>query len=1347
MQNLNGVDSDSVAISSVAVGLDAVNHGGRPPDSSMCVDIPPSLECPRSSISAEGAHINMKVSISDIAMGDGGITQARVPVGDESLVHGPRVGEATVGADTRQGNLSFRDKLLSNTSKNIAPNSLAELDVLVRNEDVRLGGSNTLPEIQFSNMIHEAIDAKLACSLVVRLLGRSIGYQALLNRIQALWKPRGEFSLIDLDNAYYLVRFAEETGFHNVLTGGPWVIYGSYLTVQPWSRHFSTKNDYPSQIVAWVRLSNLPYRYYTKSLFRHIAAAIGKVVRVDYNTSEGKRGHFARLAIVVDLDKPLLSGIIIDGHRQDIEYEGLLEICFRCGKYGHAKEVCGITPPTGTSVEEVIEPRNPEDLYGPWMQVSQRRRRLGNPRTNVGDVNTGTGKNVVSGSRFATLIDVSDSVVSVEGSDPTSGDRRMAFISSTAEDNMVGVSRSLSSRTRVQGVTNGVGSDGNVVAQHSNISLLIHDPLVETTKSDNESSKVSLGTSVLDSMLNPGPRVGKGRILPSSLRGGISKPVTKKPGGAHISKNMGPKQAKRDDRHSSSPSLAAGLSNLMEDLINAENLERSKVGVLSSDGIGDGDSVSWIQNSTFDQGTISTMQGALDPGFNRSFKLLFRKRKPEIVIVMEPRISGSAADRFIRRTGFDRSYRVEAHDFAGGIRVLWNESITIDVLAVEALRPANEVAWVLGGDLNVIGSSLERQGGAHNRAQACRYFCDFMLDSGLLDMGFTDPRFTWKRGTLSQRLDRFLCNSDWYVSFPLSEVYHLVKLGSDHRPILLDTCPRVAATGDRPFRYIAAWNEHPDFANFLKGVWSDSASMDQNVSLFQQRSRVWNSEVFGHIGRRKKQLLARIKGLELALENSGNSYLLMLEDELKRELDSVLSQEETSFCDPIVCSPSVMVADMVSISGDWDWYRISPLLPSEIRDSIAAVQPPRVGLGADAPEWRWTDTRQFTSSSAYSFLSDMVLGSSDNFWQKVWTLPIPQQIRTFLWITLHNRNLMNAERYRRHLAPSAICDICGYHTEDMDHILRHCVTARGIWSRVIRLELFVAFLQIPFDEWFKCNIVSTSGPMYGERWKSMFAIYCWLLSKDRCSAVLDSDNIPKEDILARGDRLVNECVNVFINNMRSSHSVNTESLQWSRPAPGWIKGNVDASVHTANGLAAIGGVIRDENGDWIVGFTRPVGHCSVLLVELWVLHDMLARAWSFGFRRVIIETDFLEVIRILQRSLNSFSGNGLVASLRYWIDQNWELVVCHSPRTCNLLADRLATWGRLNSQDALTLSSPPSSLLVVVEADKSGTRMDPLELQDWYSNAAAVCFVLREDQGEVELLEMASAGSEPVGIG
>ncbi|KAL4295689.1 hypothetical protein GQ457_12G025480 [Hibiscus cannabinus] len=73
-----------------------------------------------------------------------------------------------------------------------------------------------------------------------------------------------------------------------------------------------------SYMIVWIRLPGLPYRYYTKSLFKRIAAVIGQVVRVDYNTLEGERVKFARLAVM-----------------------GLNLICFTCGMYGHVKDVCG----------------------------------------------------------------------------------------------------------------------------------------------------------------------------------------------------------------------------------------------------------------------------------------------------------------------------------------------------------------------------------------------------------------------------------------------------------------------------------------------------------------------------------------------------------------------------------------------------------------------------------------------------------------------------------------------------------------------------------------------------------------------------------------------------------------------------------------------------------------------------------------------------------------------------------------------------------------------------------------------------------------------------------------------
>ncbi|GMJ06883.1 hypothetical protein HRI_004357500 [Hibiscus trionum] len=179
---------------------------------------------------------------------------------------------------------------------------------------------------------------------------------------------------------------------------------------------------------------------------------------------------------------------------------------------------------------------------------------------------------------------------------------------------------------------------------------------------------------------------------------------------------------------------------------------------------------------------------------------------------MEPRISGPKADDFIRRSGFTSSFRVEATGFSGGIWVLWKDIVQVDIIVVsdqfihaicadisgnnrfhitfvyasptrcirqgiwaqlQALEPPDLSPWVLGGDFNVIGNPSERSGGSQARSGVCTRFTDFLFDTGLLDMGFHGPMFTWRRGNLAQRLDRCLCSSNWYSYFPSSEVYHL----------------------------------------------------------------------------------------------------------------------------------------------------------------------------------------------------------------------------------------------------------------------------------------------------------------------------------------------------------------------------------------------------------------------------------------------------------------------------------------------------------------------------------------------------------------------------------------------
>ncbi|KAK5784716.1 hypothetical protein PVK06_039243 [Gossypium arboreum] len=175
--------------------------------------------------------------------------------------------------------------------------------------------------------------------------------------------------------------------------GGLWMVYDHYLEVQPWSRKFSIEEAHLSNIIAWILLPGLYYHYYIKVLMLELAEVSGRVVKMDYNTTDGKRGKFAMIAVVVDLSKPLILFLGIDRKKQAVVYEGLPSICYDCSRVGHIKENCKLNPSEkktdtlSTAMEEMMNHtlvnlmRNKENrsndprLYEPWMQLTSGRSR------------------------------------------------------------------------------------------------------------------------------------------------------------------------------------------------------------------------------------------------------------------------------------------------------------------------------------------------------------------------------------------------------------------------------------------------------------------------------------------------------------------------------------------------------------------------------------------------------------------------------------------------------------------------------------------------------------------------------------------------------------------------------------------------------------------------------------------------------------------------------------------------------------------------------------------------------------------------------------------------------------
>ncbi|KAK9018572.1 hypothetical protein V6N11_001543 [Hibiscus sabdariffa] len=112
---------------------------------------------------------------------------------------------------------------------------------------------------------------------------------------------------------------------------------------------------------------------------------------------------------------------------------------------------------------------------------------------------------------------------------------------------------------------------------------------------------------------------------------------------------------------------------------------------------------------------------------------------------------------------------------------------------------------------------------------------------------------------------------------------------------------------------------------------------------------------------------------------------------------------------------------MADATGQWDWNRMSSVLPELVLRKIATIRPPNNMLGSDVQGWRWEQNWCFTTKSTYEALSNYEVPSFDFKWLNIWHLQVPQRVKVFVWLAVHDRLLTNAERFRRHLAISDRC--------------------------------------------------------------------------------------------------------------------------------------------------------------------------------------------------------------------------------------------------------------------------------------------------------------------------------------
>ncbi|KAA3484878.1 putative LRR receptor-like serine/threonine-protein kinase [Gossypium australe] len=118
--------------------------------------------------------------------------------------------------------------------------------------------------------------------------------------------------------------------------------------------------------------------------------------------------------------------------------------------------------------------------------------------------------------------------------------------------------------------------------------------------------------------------------------------------------------------------------------------------------------------------------------------------------------------------------------------------------------------------------------------------------------------------------------------------------------------------------------------------------------------------------------------------------------------------------------------------------------------------------------------------------------------------------------------------------------------------------------------------------------------------------------------------------------------------------------------------STDGAVARDSGHAASRGVVRDREGNWIMGFGRYLGVCSPFEVKAWSILDGILLLLNKGFRRVIIQTDSLEVVQALNDLGIKESGVTVLRRAQRTMRLEGQWRILHIPREHNLVADRLA---------------------------------------------------------------------------
>jgi hypothetical protein len=320
---------------------------------------------------------------------------------------------------------------------------------------------------------------------------------------------------------------------------------------------------------------------------------------------------------------------------------------------------------------------------------------------------------------------------------------------------------------------------------------------------------------------------------------------------------------------------------------------------------------------------------------------LVKHEVPQIVFLMETRLPIRKLE-FIRvKLGMKGYFGVDRERFGGGLALLWDDSVDIQIQSyskhhidcwvdnhtgescrftgfygdpdtacrhhswelLRRLKGMSNRMWLVMGDFNEITSSDEKQGKLFRCPSQMAAFREVLNDCSLTDLGFHGYEFTWTNNRnqgecVDERLDRGVATTQWMDLFPGATIQHFVFAFSDHLGLLLNT-DTVAHGGHqrkkRRFHFEHAWLREDGCEEVIAQAWevqhvgTHMFRLVQKIKQCRMALLSWSKSQARRLPKLIAEKQARLKEI---YGTAGNHVNKQEGRDLRRDLRCLLAKEE-----------------------------------------------------------------------------------------------------------------------------------------------------------------------------------------------------------------------------------------------------------------------------------------------------------------------------------------------------------------------------------------------------------------------------------------------------------------------